>query len=58
MNVFVLNTEEDILWDVNFSTIEVLNGAPKKQPDYKFSSKYLPLCSEDIHTGLELLDGE
>ncbi len=29
-------------------TIEV-NGAPK-QPDYKLSSKYLPLCSEQTHS--------
>ncbi len=55
MNVFVLlNTKEDILKNVGnrafgtidfhgifFPTMEV-NGAPK-QPDYKFSSKYLPL---------------
>ncbi len=53
MNVFVLNTKEDILNNVGnrsiFSpTIEV-NGAPK-QPDYKLSSKYLPLCSEQTHS--------
>ncbi len=29
-------------------TMEV-NGAPK-QPDYKLSSKYLPLCSEQTHS--------
>ncbi len=36
-----------------------VNGAPK-QPGYKLSSKYLPLCSEEqeIHTGLELLEGD
>ncbi len=31
-----------------FPTIEV-NGAPK-QPDYKLSSEYLPLCSEQTHS--------
>ncbi len=31
-----------------FPTMEV-NGAPK-QPDYKLSSKYLPLCSEQTHS--------
>ncbi len=41
-----------------FPTMEV-KGAPK-QPGYKLSSEYLPLCSaeQDIHTGLELLEGE
>ncbi len=63
MNDFVLlNTKEDILKNVGnsgfgapltsivlfFSTMEV-NGAPK-QPDYKLSSKYLPLCSEQINS--------
>ncbi len=53
MNVFVLNTKEDILNnEVNSSiispTIEV-NGAPK-QPDYKLSSKYIFLCSEQTHS--------
>ncbi len=58
LNVFVLlNTKEDILKKVGnravfgapltpivfiFSTMEV-NGAPK-QPGYKLSLKYLPLC--------------
>ncbi len=38
-------------------TMEV-NGAPK-QPGYKLSSKYLPLCSaEQRNSGLELLAGE
>ncbi len=56
MNVFVLlNTKEDILKNVGnravldhsifFPTMEA-NGAPK-QPDYKLSSKYLPLCSAE-----------
>ncbi len=59
MNVFVLlNTKEDILKNVGngavldhsivFPTMEV-NGAPK-QPDYKLSSEYLPLCSEQTHS--------
>ncbi len=60
MNVFVLpNTKEDILKNVGnravlgnsmfFPTMEV-NGVPK-QPDYKLSSKYLPLCSaEQTHS--------
>ncbi len=53
MNVFVLNTKEDILKNegnssIFFPTIEV-NGAPK-QPDYKLSSEYLPLCSEQRHS--------
>ncbi len=43
-----------------FPTMEV-NGAPK-QPVYSLSSKYLPLfCvrqNKEIHTGLELLEGE
>ncbi len=37
-----------------------INGAPK-QPGYKLSSKYLPLClveHKEINTGLELLEGE
>ncbi len=37
-----------------FPTMEV-NGAPK-QPGYKLSSKYRQ--NKDIHTGLELLEGE
>ncbi len=38
-------------------TIEV-NGAPK-QPDYKLSSKYLPLCSEQTHSyWFDLLEDE
>ncbi len=63
MNVFVLlNSKIDILKNVNrakqsssgatltciiffFPTMEV-NGAPK-QPDYKRSSEYLPLCSAE-----------
>ncbi len=56
MNVFVLlNTKEDILKNegnravldqsIFFPTMEV-NGAPK-QPDYKLSSEYLPLCSAE-----------
>ncbi len=53
MNVFVLNTKEDILKNEGNSsifspTIEV-NGAPK-QPDYTLSSEYLPLCSEQTHS--------
>ncbi len=63
MNVFVLNTKEDILknvwiWAVlgwhwpplyfYFPTMEV-NVAPK-QPGYKLSSEYLPLCSEQTHS--------
>ncbi len=63
MNVFVLNTKQDILkneeteqfWGtidfhcIFFLTVEV-NGAPK-QPDYKLSSEYLPLCSaEQTHS--------
>ncbi len=37
-------------------TIEV-NGVPK-QPDYKLSSKYLPLCSEQTHSyRFDLLEG-
>ncbi len=55
MNVFVLNTREDILKNVRhravflFLTVEV-NGDPK-QPDYKLSSEYLPLCSaEQTHS--------
>ncbi len=55
-------TQRKIFWRMReteqyFSpTIEV-NGAPK-QPDYKLSSKHLPLCSEHIHTGLDLLEDE
>ncbi len=62
MNVFVLNTKEDILKNegnraVFFSTIEV-NGVPK-QPDYKLSSEYLPLCSEQTHSyRFDLLEDE
>ncbi len=62
MNVFVLNTKEDILKNVRnravlrhhclpqycFPTMEV-NGSPK-QPDHKLTLKYLPLCSEQIHS--------
>jgi len=63
MNVFVLlNTKEDILkfvgnravlGTVDFHSLVfflLVNGAPK-QPDYKLSKEYLPVCSE----GLELL---
>ncbi len=32
-----------------FSPTMEVNGAPK-QPDYKLSSKYLPLCSEQTHS--------
>ncbi len=47
-------TQRKIFWRMReteqyFSpTIEV-NGAPK-QPDYKLSSEYLPLCSEQTHS--------
>ncbi len=47
-------TQRKIFWRMReteqyFSpTIEV-NGVPK-QPDYKLSSKYLPLCSEQTHS--------
>ncbi len=37
-----------------------VNGAPK-QPAYKLSSKYLPFVfgrNKEIHTGLELIEGE
>ncbi len=46
------------LHSILFPTMEV-NGAPK-QPGYKLSSKYLPCVQQDkeIHTGLELLEGE
>ncbi len=58
MNVFVLlNTKEDILKNVGnravlghhwvfFIPTMVVNGAPK-QPGYKLSSAYLPLCSAE-----------
>ncbi len=54
MNVFVLNTKEDILKNEgnraeHFSPTIKVNGAPK-QPDYKLSSEYLPLCSEQTHS--------
>ncbi len=60
MNVFVLlNTKEDILKNEGnravldhsiFSPTMEVNGAPK-QPDYKLSSEYLPLCSaEQTHS--------
>ncbi len=63
MNAFdLLNTKEDILknegnsssgapltYIVFFSPTMEVNGAPK-QPDYKLSSKYLPLCSEQTHS--------
>ncbi len=41
MNVF----KDDILKNVFFPTMEV-NGA-LKQPGYRLSSKYLPLCSAE-----------
>ncbi len=34
---------------VFFSPTMEVNGAPK-QPDYKLSSEYLPLCSEQTHS--------
>ncbi len=56
MNVFVLlNTKEDILKNGKlldhsvFSPTMEVNGVPK-QPDYKLSSEYLPLCSEQTHS--------
>ncbi len=59
MNVFVLlNTKEDILKNEGiravldhsiFSPTMEVNGVPK-QPDYKLSSEYLPLCSEQTHS--------
>ncbi len=62
MNVFVLNTKEDILKNEGnkqyFSPTMEVNGAPK-QPDYKLSSEYLPLFqNKHIHTGLDLLEDE
>ncbi len=53
MNVFVLlNIKEDILkfmGNIIFSPTMEVNSAPK-QPGYKLSSKYIPLCSaEQIH---------
>ncbi len=63
MNVFVLNTKEDILkneeteqfWgtidihSIYILTVEV-NGSPK-QPVYKLTSEYRPLCSaEQTHS--------
>ncbi len=47
MNVFVLNTKEDILKNVGnravfFPNMEVTGGP--KQTGYKLSSKYLSLC--------------
>ncbi len=39
-----------------FPTMEV-NGAPK-QPGYKLSSKYLPLCSAEQRNSYKLLEGE
>ncbi len=38
-----------------FSPTMEVNGVPK-QPDYKLSSKHLPLCSEQ--TLLDLLEAE
>ncbi len=56
INVFILlNTKEDILKNGGnravlghqyFSSSMEVNGAPK-QPGYKLSSKYLPLCSAE-----------
>ncbi len=59
MNVFVLNTKEDILKNEGNSsifspTIEV-NGAPK-QPDYNKISSFV--FRTNIHTGLDLLEDE
>ncbi len=68
---FVLpNTKEDILkkvWKQFWGTVDfhskkkntmVVNGAPNLLC-LLYSSEYLPLCSEEqIHTGLELLEGE
>ncbi len=57
MNMFVLNTKEDILWETEqyfyFSPTVEVNGVPK-QPDYKLSSEYLQ--NKHIHTGLEILE--
>ncbi len=55
MNVFVLNTKEDILRETEqyFSPTMEVNGVPK-QPDHKLSSEYLQ--NKHIHTGLELLE--
>ncbi len=58
MNVFVLNTKEDILknvWNraVLDHSIFFYCGSQwcPKQPDYKLSSEYLPLCSaEQTHS--------
>ncbi len=49
MNVFVLNTKEDILKNEGNRAVLEVNGVPK-QPDYKLSSQYLPLCSEQTHS--------
>ncbi len=72
MNVFVLlNTKEDILKNVGnrevsgapltsimffFPTMKVID-APK-QPGCKLSPEYLCVQNKEIHTGLELLEGE
>ncbi len=60
MNVFVMNTKEDILKNVGkqssivFPTMEV-NDAPK-HPDYKLLQNiFLCVHNKHIHTGLELL---
>ncbi len=43
MIVYVTNKREP--WTLNLE----VNGVPK-QPDYKLSSEYLPLCSEQTHS--------
>ncbi len=41
-----------------FSPTMEVNGVPK-QPDYKLSSEYLPLCSEQTHSyRFDLLEDE
>ncbi len=47
-------TQRKIFWRMRetavfFSPTMEVNGAPK-QPDYKLSSEYLPLCSEQTHS--------
>ncbi len=53
MNVFVLNTREDILKNVGHRAVFLSyygNQCCPKQPDYTLSSEYLPLCSEQTHS--------
>ncbi len=61
MNVFVLNTKEDILKNEGnravFSPTMEVNGVPK-QPDYKLFKISSFVFRTNIHTGLELLEGE